>query len=129
LVNLAKMIGPVIAAVLVALVGEGACFAIDAASYVAAVASLLAMRVAQQPPRPAAGLVRDELAAGMRYIAGVPLVRAILVLLAVTSVLGGSYGALLPVVAAEHLRGGPYTLGILMGAAGIGALTGALYLA
>src|SRR4029078_6115325 len=58
-----------------------------------------------------------------------PLVRAVLLLLAASSVLGGAYGTLLPIVAATTLNGGPHTLGILMGAAGCGALAGALYLA
>jgi hypothetical protein len=65
----------------------------------------------------------------VRYAAGTPLVRAILVLLAVTSVLAGAYTSMLPVVAAEHLGGGAYTLGILMASGGLGALSGALYLA
>lgn len=129
MVNLTKMIGPVIASVLVALVGEGWCFAIDAASYVAVVGSLLAMRIPPRLPRAADGRVLAELRDGLRYVAGFPLARAVLLMLSVSSVLGGSYASLLPVVASQHLHGGPYTLGILMGAAGLGALTGALYLA
>src|SRR5262249_45060833 len=63
------------------------------------------------------------------YVTNAPLVRAVLLLLAVTSVLGGSYTTLLPMVAGSTLRGGPDTLGILMATAGCGALCGALYLA
>ncbi|MEJ7603449.1 MAG: MFS transporter [Kofleriaceae bacterium] len=129
LVNLAKLVGPAIAAVLVATVGEGWCFALDAASYLAVIGSLLAMRVPRQVLRVRDASVLAELRAGLRYAAGVPIVRSVLVLMALSSVLGGAYGALLPVVAAEELSGGPYTLGILMSAAGLGALTGALYLA
>jgi hypothetical protein len=65
----------------------------------------------------------------MRYVWNFPLARAVLLLLAVSSVLGGAYGTLLPIVAATTLHGGPHTLGILMGSAGCGALLGALYLA
>jgi MFS family permease len=129
MVNLAKLLGPAIAAMLVALVGEAWCFAIDAISYVAVVSSLLVMRVAKPQRRAGTGRVWAELTEGVRYVANVPIVRAVLVLLAISSVLGGAYGSLLPVVAREHLDGGPYTLGILMSASGLGALCGALYLA
>jgi MFS family permease len=128
-VNVAKLAGPAIAAVLVVAVGEALCFAIDAASYVAVIASLLAIRVVKVPPRVRTTSVRAELVEGIRYAGNMPLVRSILVLLAACSFLGGAYGSLLPIVAAEHLQGGPYTLGILMSSAGVGALTGALYLA
>ncbi len=129
IVNSARLIGPVIAAALVALFGEGVCFAIDAASYLAVIASLMMMRVAKRPPRPRPGRVRDELADGLRYVWNLPLVRAVLLLLAVSSVLAGAYGTLLPVIAATTLHGGPHTLGLLMGSAGCGALAAALYLA
>lgn len=129
IVNSARLIGPAIAAVLVALFGEGMCFAIDAASYVAVIASLLLMRVPVRSVPPRTTRVVDELHDGLRYVWNFPLVRAVLLLLASSSVLGGGYGSLLPVVAATTLRGGPHTLGILMGAAGCGALVSALYLA
>jgi MFS family permease len=129
IVNSARLIGPVIAAVLVGLFGEGVCFALDAASYIAVIGSLLMMRVVKRPAPARRGHVLAELTEGMRYVWNLPLIRAVLLLLAVSSVLGGSYGTLLPVVAATTLRGGPHTLGVLMGAAGLGALTGALYLA
>jgi MFS family permease len=129
IVNSARLIGPVIAAVLVSLWGEGWCFAIDAASYIAVIVSLLMMRVAKRPPAPRGGHVLAELADGLRYVWHLPLVRAVLLLLAVSSVVGGAYGALMPVVAATTLHGGPHTLGFLMGSAGCGALISALYLA
>ena len=129
IVNSARLIGPVIAAVLVGLWGAGVCFTIDAASYLAVIASLLAMRVAKRPPAGRRAHVLAELAEGLRYVWNLPLVRAVLLLLAASSVLGGAYGTLLPLVAGTTLNGGPHTLGILMGAAGCGALTGALYLA
>jgi MFS family permease len=129
IVNSARLTGPVIAAVLVALWGEGVCFTIDSASYLAVIGSLLMMRVAKRPVPARTGHVLAELADGLRYVWNQPLVRAVLLLLASSSVLGGAYGTLLPIVAATTLRGGPHTLGILMGAAGCGALVGALYLA
>jgi MFS family permease len=129
IVNSARLIGPVIAAELVALFGEGICFTIDAASYLAVIASLLMMRVAKRPPRVRTGRVLAELADGLRYVWHLPLIRAVLLVLAISSVLGGAYGTLLPIVAAKTFHGGPHTLGILMGSAGCGALAGALYLA
>jgi MFS family permease len=129
MVNIAKLLGPMIAAALVGLVGEGWCFAIDSASYIAVVASLLAMRVPKETRRAANGKVLADLRDGVRYVRSVPLVRALLLLLVCSAILGGPYMSLLPIVAAEHLGGGPYTLGILMGAGGTGALAGALFLA
>ena len=131
MVNGARLLGPVFAAGLVALFGEGWCFAIDAASYLAVIASLLAMTVA---PRPDRVRVREsrvwaEMKEGYLYVVRLPMVRASLLLLAVTSVLGGSYSTLLPLVAGTRLHGDANTLGILMAAAGAGALLGALYLA
>jgi MFS family permease len=130
MVNVGRLVGPVAAAVLVGAFGEGWCFAIDATTYLAVLASLVAMRIAAHPVQPRTrARVRDDFVAGLRYVWSVPRVRAVLVLLAVTSVLAGSYQSIMPVVAAQYLDGGPHTLGILMAAAGIGALVAALYLA
>jgi predicted MFS family arabinose efflux permease len=129
MVNGARLAGPAIAAVLVGLFGEAWCFAVDAASYVAVIVSLLLMRVPKRAPSGREHHVWHEMKEGWRYVAGAPLVRAVLLLLAVTSVLGGAYTTLLPMVAGSTLRGGSNTLGILMATAGFGALTGALYLA
>jgi MFS family permease len=129
MVNAARLIGPVIAAALVAAWGAAVCFTIDAASYLAVIGSLLAMQVKPRPVAARSRRVAADLADGLRYVWHFPLVRAVLLLLAASSVLGGAYSTLLPVIAAAALRGGPHTLGILMGAAGLGALAGALYLA
>jgi len=124
IVNATRLIGPVIAAELVSWFGEGWCFAIDSASYLAVIASLLAMRVAKRPAAGRRGAVLDEMRDGWHYVLGTPVIKAVLLLLAVSSVLGGSYSTLLPLVARD-----PHTLGILMGAGGLGALAGALFLA
>jgi MFS family permease len=129
MVNAARLIGPVIAALLVEAWGPEGCFTIDAASYLAVIGSLLAMRVKPRPVPARSHHVLDELADGLRYVWHFPLVRAVLLLLASSSVLGGAYATLLPVIAATTLHGGPHTLGLLMGSAGCGALAGALYLA
>jgi MFS family permease len=129
LVNAGRLLGPVVAAALVAVVGVGGCFVVDAASYLAVIGSLLAMRVAPQPARASAGHVLSELREGLRYVHGLPLVESLLLLLAAVSVLAGGYAALLPAVAIGAFHGGAHALGALMGAAGAGALVGVLLLA
>ena len=130
MVNVARLLGPSIAGVLVAAVGEGWCFAADAVSYLAVVASLLAMRVRARPPRRApAGSVMHELAVGFRYVASFAPIRDILLLLAVVSLTGIPYVVLMPVFASDVLHGGPHLLGALMAANGLGALVGVLWLA
>jgi len=129
MVNGARLLGPVFAAALVDLFGEGWCFTIDAASYIAVIISLLLMDVPKRTIAPRTQHVWSEIVDGLRYVRRTPTVRGPLLLLAVTSVLGGAYTTLLPMVAGKTLAGGPHTLGILMAAAGCGALAGALYLA
>jgi MFS family permease len=129
MVNMSRILGPSIGGVIIAAVGEGWCFAIDAASYVAVLASLLAMNVERRLlPSRHAGMVA-ELRAGFAYVTGFVPVRSALTLLALVSILGMPYTVLMPAVATGLLHGGPHTLGFLMTASGVGALAGALYLA
>ncbi len=129
MVNAARLIGPSIAGMLIAWVGEGMCFLVDALSYLAVIASLLMMRLVL-PNRPAAPpKVLGELAEGFRYAMGFVPIRALLGLLALVSLMGMPYTVLMPIVASRVLHGGPHTLGFLMAASGLGALVGALYLA
>ncbi|MDB4965624.1 MAG: hypothetical protein JWN44_1313 [Myxococcales bacterium] len=130
MVNGARLIGPSVAGVLIAAVGEGWCFAIDAISYAAVIASLVAMRL--RPTAPRAGERKHlfvELREGFRYAASYGPIRDILILLAVVSLTGMPYTVLMPVFASQVLHGGAHTLGFLMAASGIGALVGALWLA
>jgi MFS family permease len=130
MVNGARLIGPTVAALLVAAFGEGWCFAIDAASYVAVIISLLAIHVVPRPLPKSTGDVWGEMRDGWRYVANAPLARAVLLAFSATAVLAGSYSnTLLPLLDRQVLAGGEGTLGILMSAGGLGALTGALYLA
>jgi len=129
MVNGARLIGPSIGGVLIAAVGEGWCFAADAASYIAVIASLLAMRITPRPPRKAAAHVLVELRDGLRYIAGVVPIRSILLLLAFVSFTGIPYMVLMPIFAGQILHGGPHTLGLLTACSGAGAVTGVLWLA
>ncbi len=129
MVNGARMIGPSIAGLLIAWVGEGWCFLADGVSYMAVIASLLAMHVTRRHRPTGAKRVLQELRDGFGYAYGFAPIRAILLLLALVSLAGMPYTVLLPVIATGTLHGGAHTLGFLMGASGIGALTGALYLA
>src|SRR5206468_5950993 len=101
----------------------------DAASYLAVVAALLAMRLPSRPARAATASVGRHLIEGVRYAFGFPPIRALLLLLALVSFATMPQTVLLPVFAAEVLGGGPHTLGLLSASTGLGALAGALYLA
>jgi MFS family permease len=127
--NASRIIGPTIAGILIAAVGEAWCFLLDAISYVAVIASLVAMRFARRErPRKQSHMI-DELRTGFRYVAGFAPVSAILVQVTLISVMGMPYAVLMPVIAAKVLHGGPNTLGLLMTASGAGALAGTIYLA
>jgi MFS family permease len=129
MVNAARLIGPSIAALLIGLVGEGICFAIDAASYIAVLASLLSLRITPRVGARKSGRIWAELREGVGYVLGFPPILAVLLLLTTVSLAGGPYMVLMPVIARETLHGGAGTLGMLSASAGLGALTGALYLA
>lgn len=129
LVNGARLLGPSLAGVLIALVGEGWCFLIDAVSYLAVIASLLAMQITPRPRQPRTSRIWQETVEGFRYAFGFAPIRSLLLLLGLVSFMGMPYAVLLPIFAADILGGGPYTLGFLSAASGVGALIGALYLA
>jgi MFS family permease len=129
MVNLSRVIGPSIGGVIIAAVGEAWCFLLDGVSYLAVIASLVAMRVAlETTPRSTAPL-RDELRAGFRYVTEFAPIRNALLLLALVSTMGMPYTVLMPAIARNVLHGDSHTLGFLMTASGLGALAGALYLA
>ncbi|MCG6957139.1 MAG: MFS transporter [Gemmatimonadetes bacterium] len=129
MVNAARLVGPSVAGVLIAVVGEGWCFFLDGVTYFGIVGSLLAMHVVRRPRPTTRKKVLHDLADGFRYAFGFVPIRAVLMLLATVSLAGMPYTVLLPVIAAQTLHGGSHTLGFLMGASGVGALCGALVLA
>jgi len=129
LVNAARLIGPSVAGLLIAWVGEGYCFLIDGFSYMAVIASLLAMNVTPRVIERAQESVLSELREGWAYVRGFRPIWSILLLLAVISLVGMPYTALMPIFAGKILHGGAHTLGFMMGAVGVGALTGAVRLA
>lgn len=130
MVNAARLLGPSIGGVVIAWVGEGWCFMLDGVSYIAVIASLLAMKIAPRAFQTRKGAnMLAQLREGWRYAAGFQPIRKVLLLLALVSLVGMPYTVLMPVFANEVLRGGPNTLGFLMAASGVGALLGALLLA
>ncbi len=129
LVNGARLVGPSVAGLIIAAVGEGYCFLIDGFSYLAVIGSLLAMTgIVAQAPRRGAGVIA-ELKDGWNYVIQFRPIRYILLLLALVSLVGMPYTALMPIFAGSILHGGANTLGFLMGASGVGALIGAVTLA
>ena len=130
MVNAARLVGPSAGGVIIAAVGEGWCFMIDAVSYLAVIASLLAMRVAPRALKEVRdGNILRQLREGWTYASRFAPIRDTLLLLALVSLVGMPYTVLMPVFANQVLRGGPNTLGLLMAASGVGALAGAVFLA
>jgi MFS family permease len=130
MVNAARLLGPSIGGVIIAAVGEGWCFMLDAISYLSVIASLLAMKVT---PR-LTGQIKEakilqQMHEGWKYTFSFAPIRKVLLLLALVSLVGMPYTVLMPVFANEILHGGPNTLGLLMAASGVGALAGAMLLA
>ncbi len=127
--NGARFLGPSVAGILIALVGEGVCFLLNGLSYLAVIAALLAMKLSPAAPVKKSTNILQELAEGFRYAYEFKPIRFILLLLALTSFMGVPYAVLMPAFARDVLHGGPHTLGFLMSAAGVGAFMGAIYLA
>jgi MFS family permease len=126
--NGARIVGPAIAGIMVAVVGEGWCFLGNSVSYIAVLTSLASMKITP--------LIREsnksplaDIKDGFVYVATTPPIRALLLLLGLVSLMGMPYAVLMPVFADKFLGGGSGTLGFLMGASGIGALSAALTLA
>ncbi len=129
MVNGARVVGPAVAGLLVAAVGEGWCFLLNSLSYLAVIAGLLMMKVEKPSwigtPRSAV----TDIVEGFRFVWQAAPVRALLLLLGAVSLAGLPYSVLMPIFAQSILHGGAKELGLLMGASGLGALFGALSLA
>ena len=125
--NSARFLGPSVGGMVVALAGEGICFAINALSYLAVIVALIAMRThhAAGTHRPAAEAMR----LGFSYAFGIQPIRQLLYVVAFVSFFGTPYVVLLPYFAREVYVGGAQTFGFMSAAAGAGALLGTLYLA
>jgi MFS family permease len=129
MVNVARLVGPSLAGMLIAVTSEGWCFLIDGISYLAVIVSLLLMRLHIPAVKRRATSTLTELKAGWTYVTEFMPIRTILLLFALVSLMGMPFVVLMPIFAAKVLHGGPHTLGFLMGAMGVGALISALSLA
>jgi MFS family permease len=126
--NGARVIGPAIAGILVARIGEGWCFAANSISYVAVIVGLWLMHV-HSAPRASKHSPIEDIIEGFRWVNHTRVIRALLLLIGLVSLVGMPYTVLMPIFADRILHGGARGLGILMGATGVGALFGALTLA
>ncbi len=129
LFNSARIIGPAIAGVLVAVIGEAWCFFANGVSYIAVIAGLLLMRLEPRTPAPQTGSALAHIIEGFRWVGHTRPIRAILTQLGIVSFVGMPYAVLMPIFADRILHHGAAGLGLLMGATGIGALAGAFRLA
>ena len=129
MVNSARLLGPSAAGILIGVLGEGICFLLNGLSYLAVIGALFAMNVEANNFKSKRPRGIGELKEGFVYAFGFAPIRAVLLLLALVSMMGMPYSVLMPVFAKDVLHAGPHAFGFLMGASGVGALAGALYLA
>jgi MFS family permease len=128
MVNGARLIGPSIAGILIATVGDGWCFAINCISYLAVIISLLRMKIIRIPAKKSQHRVFEQLKEGFRYTFGFMPIKYLILLLAIVGLIGTPLTLLAPVFAKDFLHGNASTFGFLMSAYGTGALVGAIYL-
>lgn len=129
MVNVARLVGPSLAGVVIALFGTGYCFLIDGLSYLPVIASLLMMHLKPLLIPHKTTSVFQQLKEGWTYVVNSTPIRTILFLFAIISLMGWWFTVLMPVFALKILNGGPHTYGFLMGSVGIGALVSAYSLA
>ena len=127
--NSARVIGPSVAGILVASIGEGWCFFANAVSYIAVIAGLLMMRVQRSAIEEHDASPLEHILEGFRFVRNTAPIRTLLLLTGAISIVALPYSVLMPIFAARVLHGNARTLGVLMGATGVGALLGALALA
>ncbi len=129
MVHSARLIGPSLAGILIAAMGEGMCFLLNGISYLAVIASLLAMKIKSTKQETRRTHILEGLKEGYSYAFDFMPIRSILLLTALVSMMGMSYTVLMPIFAGDILHGNSHTLGFLMGGSGVGALVGVIYLA
>jgi MFS family permease len=128
-VNVARAVGPAVAGILIATVGVGPCFLINAASFAAVVASLVTMDRAALLPTPPAPRAAGQLREGLRYAAGVPQIAVPLAMMALVGTLAYEFQVSLPVMARHALHSGAEGYGFMTAAMGVGAIVGGLIVA
>ena len=127
--NGALLIGPAVAGILITVVGEGLCFALNSLSYLAVVGALFLMKIPERKFASSSLDIKTAILEGAAYTVRSVPIRTILLLVALVSLVASSYNLLMPVFAADVLYGGPRVFGYLMSATGVGALGGAIILA
>jgi MFS family permease len=127
--NGARLIGPAVAGILVASIGEGWCFFANCVSYLAVIAGLLMMQLRPWQPPDRIGSTLENVLEGLKYVRRTAPIRALLLLVGLVSLVAMPYTVLMPVFADTILHRGARGLGVLMGATGMGALLGALIVA
>ena len=127
--NAARLIGPTVAGILISLYGEGICFLINAISYIAVISALLSMKIKSSKHEVKKEKVLKGLKEGIKYAYNFVPIRILLILIGIANLAGMPYTVLMPVFAKDILHGNANTLGYLLGAVGIGAFIGAIYLA
>jgi MFS family permease len=127
--NGARVVGPAVAGFAISWIGEGWCFFLNGASFLAVIVALLAMRLPEVERKPSTDSPWRSLLQGFRFAMSDLPIRSALLLLAWLSLLGLQYAVFLPVFADEILHGGPRGMGLLMSSAGVGAVLGALHFA
>ena len=129
MINAARIVGPGLAGIVVAKMGEGVCFMINGVSYLAVIVALLAMKLPARSPSAKQLSLAHSLVEGVRYVLATVPIRDILLLLGLVGFMGMPYITLMPVFAAKVHGSGADALGLMLGAVGFGALIGALFLA
>jgi MFS family permease len=129
LVNVARVIGPAVAGLLIATVGEGPCFLLNAASFAAVVASLVTLDRAAIHPSPPSGREPGQLREGLRYVRRTPELGVPLAMMALAGALAYEFQVTLPVMAREGLHVGATGYGFMTAAMGVGAVVGGLFVA
>jgi len=129
MINIARLVGPILAGIIIGFKGEGICFLINAISFSFVIIFLLMMKLEYVYKKPLQANIVSELKQGIKYTFGFLPIRNVIIILAFVSIMGTSYTALMPAFVKDYLGGGSYTFGFLMGADGLGAIFGAIYLA
>ena len=129
LFNGARFVGPTIAGVLLAFAGEALCFLLNGVSYLAVVIAYVAIRVTPRVAHGSQTALWHEIASGFRYAFGSLATRRPLLLLVALSLFTAPWQSLMPIYAAERLDGDSSTLGLLIGAVGVGAFAATAFLA
>jgi MFS family permease len=129
LFNAARAIGPAVAGILIATVGVGICFLLNAASFIAVVFSLVTMNTSLLQPSPPAGRAKGQVREGFRYVAHTPRLIVPLIMMGIVGTLAYEFQVVLPVVAKGTFHGSAEAYGFMTAAMGIGAVVGGLIVA